>query len=165
MGVFKPLLGCPDLMIQLILDISLDFFQISLREGSLAIFDDLNLKFLGRTAFKAQVLPRLSGIYITIWFTKVRSLILHGDEICHRLLVLVIDPEDLLSSGIGDLLNRLGDLDLRNLYTVVLNFGNLINCTKDRVGLCRDHAFTDSEAVKAAALRNDRRNRIFIQAV
>ncbi len=74
---------------------------------------------------------------------------MYGQNVAQRLAGLVVEQAvDLLEVRRGDLLDILGDLDLRNdLAVFVLNGSKLVNAAEYRLGLGGDEPLADAERV------------------
>ena len=67
----------------------------------------------------------------------------------------VIDAVEILQSRIRQFLDILRHLDARLKDAVLLHSDELIHGAEDRIGLCRDEPFADTETVHACALQEE----------
>ena len=77
----------------------------------------------------------------------------------------VVDAVDVLPAGVGDLLHRLGHLDLRKDDAVLLHCGDLVYAAEDGVALGGDEPLAHSESIDASALVYDGGYGVLVEAV
>ena len=86
---------------------------------------------------------------------EVDLLPLHCEHIRNRLATLVVDAVEILQPRICQFLDILRHLDARHECTVFLHGNELVDCTKDRVGLRRDQTLAHTKAVHARSLEEE----------
>ena len=164
--ILEALFLLPDLAVELFLDVAADLFERGLLRDAFAVLDDVFLQLACRAVREEAPLPRLLGVDVAIRLRHVGRFVGERQEVGDRMAFGVVDAVDLFPAGVRDLLDRLGDLDLRERLAALFHGGELVDRAEDRLALRRDEPLADAEGVDLAALRvEDRGDRVFVETV
>ena len=126
-GVLEPLLLLPYLVPELLGDVIADLLEGPGLVHPPAAGDDLLQKRLGGAFPELHIHPRTHGVDAPVRLREVHLLAFVRDEVGDRMAGAVVYAVDVLPAGVGDLLHRLGHLDLRKDDAVLLYGGDLVH--------------------------------------
>ena len=100
-------------------------------------------------------------------FVFAESLFVQADQVCLDFVgCFLINPVNLLVSGIGNLLGVFRQFNLRKEFPVLpLDRCQLINAAKGRIVFCRNQVRSHTPGGDRRSLRLQRQNQVFIQVI
>lgn len=144
-----------------------DVLNIRAVVNALAVLEQLYAQRTNRIIGNDTLLPGVDRMEQYIRQRSVDLLIVHGEHVAERLAGLVVEQAvHLLEVRCGDLLDVLGNLDLRDdLAVFVLNGSQLVYAAEYRLGLGGDESLADAERVYAGTLHEQVAYQILIERI